>query len=228
MAACQGDVPITTKVDEPMREFVDELAEDAGVSRAEVLRRLLELYHQSEEGHLECPSCTQAVRIRADNMELAIDEPSEMPTLEGNDTAGDTIAAHDTAAEVPNAGTAATSPNFRLRVDELESVIESQQQEIEQLRSKLTRQEMTIGDLSESDVSPQHVEHLQQQVEWHSNEIRHMIPRIEALIEVSDLSDQGICPDCGDELTVEQSFIDFSGPSAIKCSGCGQVIGHQV
>lgn len=67
MATCQGDHPITTKVDEQTRVLIDESANEIGVSRSELLRRLLNLYHQSENGELECPACAKTVRIQLDD-----------------------------------------------------------------------------------------------------------------------------------------------------------------
>lgn len=225
MSKCQGDIPLTTKVDEPTRELVDELAGDADVSRAEILRRLLDLYHQSEKGKLECPSCAQTVRIRPDNMELASDK-GRIPATKGISGTRDTEPEHDTSDEGPNTDTTA-SPELQAQITEFESVIENQQQELEHLQSKLARQGREITDLFEVGVSPQRVEHLEEQIEWHSDELQGMIPRIEALTEVSDLTDHGICPNCGDELTVEQPFTDLGDPVPIKCLDCSLAVGHR-
>lgn len=56
-----GDLPVASKVDREMLEFVDSEAERLGVNRAEFIRRLFELYRESRRENLECPSCEQTV-----------------------------------------------------------------------------------------------------------------------------------------------------------------------
>lgn len=63
MSRCQGEVPVTCKVDESMAEFVDSEAQRCGVSRAELLRRILDDYRDSRAGELACPSCGQELHI---------------------------------------------------------------------------------------------------------------------------------------------------------------------
>lgn len=57
MSRCLGTVPVGTKVDREMSEFVTEEASRLGVSRAEFQRRLLELYRDSRAGNTVCEHC---------------------------------------------------------------------------------------------------------------------------------------------------------------------------
>lgn len=61
MSSCQGDIPISTKVDREMLEFVESECERLGVSRSEFHRRLLELYRESKRENVDCPECNQTV-----------------------------------------------------------------------------------------------------------------------------------------------------------------------
>lgn len=227
MAACQGDVPITTKVDEPMREFVDGLAEDMGISRSELLRRLLELYHKSEDGDLECPSCAQSVRIQPSDVELATNALRQPPTTDESEGAMTRVIGADTPSNRQIADDDSASSDILPRVSKLEATIEEQQQKLGFLRRKMTAQERVIANLSESGVSPPRIERLEEQLAWTVDELQHISPRIEALTQVSDLAEQGSCPNCGTELSEAQSFTDLGGPSAIECSNCGSVAGYR-
>lgn len=57
MAECLGTSPLSTKVDEETIRYIDEQAREAGVTRSEFLRQLIDLYRQSEEGSLSCGAC---------------------------------------------------------------------------------------------------------------------------------------------------------------------------
>ena len=46
---CGGENTLSTKVNESTRRFVEIEAEEAGVSKAEVLRRLLDLFRERPE-----------------------------------------------------------------------------------------------------------------------------------------------------------------------------------
>lgn len=121
--SCKGKVPITTKFNEPARDFIDKVAKNVDISRSEVLRRLLELYYQSEEGMLECPSCAQAIRLQVDNVDLTSDEPDEIPTTKGIMGTGDVEPKHNTSLKGPDADGALL--DFQVRVSELESITET-------------------------------------------------------------------------------------------------------
>jgi len=56
MARCHGQLPISTKVDQAMLDYIDESAEEAGVSRSEFIRRMLDGYRLADEAG-ECPDC---------------------------------------------------------------------------------------------------------------------------------------------------------------------------
>jgi hypothetical protein len=49
MSECIGDVTAGTKVDQSMREFINEEAARLGVTNAELHRRLLDFYRESRE-----------------------------------------------------------------------------------------------------------------------------------------------------------------------------------
>jgi len=63
MAQCMGDVPCGTKIDQPMRDFLDEEAERLGVTRAELVRRVLDFYRESRESETNCPHCGNDITI---------------------------------------------------------------------------------------------------------------------------------------------------------------------
>ncbi|WP_318567233.1 hypothetical protein [Salinigranum marinum] len=227
MATCQGDIPITTKVDESTRVLIDELAEAEDTSRAEVLRRFLELYHQSEDGNLECPSCMQAVRIRADEVDLAADTPDKSPATDKTGTTDEIETGPNTFPERRNANVDTSSTDFQSQVAELESVIEKHQQKLDFLRRKMTAQEREIADLAQSSASTERIDSLEREIEWISNEMRGVIPRVEALTAVSDLENEGMCPRCGTELTTSEPHVDMEKPADIGCSECGLTVGRK-
>ena len=63
MAESNGTVPVGTKVDSAMKEFLDEEANRLGVSKAELQRRLLEFYRAGIEDETPCPNCGSAIEI---------------------------------------------------------------------------------------------------------------------------------------------------------------------
>jgi hypothetical protein len=63
MSRCQGSIPVTTKVDRPMREFVENESDRLGVTPTEFMRRLLELYRDSRSGETACEHCGEPVEI---------------------------------------------------------------------------------------------------------------------------------------------------------------------
>ena len=66
MSECIGDVTAGTKVDQSMREFLNEEAARLGVTNAELHRRLLDLYRESREQDLECPHCGEPITLTLD------------------------------------------------------------------------------------------------------------------------------------------------------------------
>lgn len=56
-----GELPVTSKVDRDMLDYIDDHADKLGVNRAEFLRRLLEDYQKSRRENLDCPHCGEAV-----------------------------------------------------------------------------------------------------------------------------------------------------------------------
>jgi len=63
MAQCMGDVPCGTKTDQPMRDFLDEEASRLGVTRAELMRRILDFYRESRVNETNCPHCGNDITI---------------------------------------------------------------------------------------------------------------------------------------------------------------------
>jgi hypothetical protein len=54
---CQGDITVAAKVDKPMQEFIDAEAERCGVTRTELMRRVLDGFRDASAGQLECVEC---------------------------------------------------------------------------------------------------------------------------------------------------------------------------
>jgi len=63
MARCFGELPITAKVDRETRDFLDAEADRCGVTRAEIVRRLLDDYRDSRSDQLECPECGETLHL---------------------------------------------------------------------------------------------------------------------------------------------------------------------
>lgn len=63
MSLCMGDIPVSAKVDREMQEFLEAEARDRGLTRAELVRRLLDTYRESRREQLGCPHCDKAVVI---------------------------------------------------------------------------------------------------------------------------------------------------------------------
>jgi len=61
MSSCHGEVPLGTKTDSSMAEFVESECDRLGVSKSEFHRRLLELYRESRREDVECPHCSEIV-----------------------------------------------------------------------------------------------------------------------------------------------------------------------
>lgn len=65
MSQCYGNEVISTKVDSDMRQFVSDGAAELGVSSAEFLRRVLDLYRRGALGEVDCPSCEATLDLSA-------------------------------------------------------------------------------------------------------------------------------------------------------------------
>ncbi len=63
MSECIGDVTAGTKVDQSMREFINEEAARLGVTNAELHRRLLDFYRESREQEPKCPHCGEPITL---------------------------------------------------------------------------------------------------------------------------------------------------------------------
>lgn len=57
MSQCQGNITASTKVDRATVRFLDRQATELGVSRAELIRRLVDQYKEACTGGLPCPYC---------------------------------------------------------------------------------------------------------------------------------------------------------------------------
>lgn len=62
---CFGRRTLSTKVDEETCRWVGSRAEFVGISAAEYLRRVLDLYRESARGNLLCPACHSSLRLSA-------------------------------------------------------------------------------------------------------------------------------------------------------------------
>jgi len=63
MARCIGDIPAGTKIDQSMREFLDDEAGRIGVTKAELYRRLFDFYRESRENEPSCPHCGDPITV---------------------------------------------------------------------------------------------------------------------------------------------------------------------
>lgn len=63
MTRCIGEIPVSTKVDQPMRQFIEDEAGRLGVSRSEMLRRVLIVYRESRKENMACDHCGQPAVI---------------------------------------------------------------------------------------------------------------------------------------------------------------------
>lgn len=61
MSDCQGNLTVATKVDKEMLEYASAEAEKYGITRAEFVRRVLDLYRDSRREQVDCPHCGSAV-----------------------------------------------------------------------------------------------------------------------------------------------------------------------
>jgi hypothetical protein len=64
MSDCFGDTPNTAKTDREMSDFLSHRANEVGVSKSELLRRLFDHYRESRDGELDCPHCGENVTIK--------------------------------------------------------------------------------------------------------------------------------------------------------------------
>lgn len=64
MSDCFGDIPVTAKTDREMSDFLSHRANEIGVSKSELLRRLFDHYRESREGALECPECGRTMKVK--------------------------------------------------------------------------------------------------------------------------------------------------------------------
>jgi hypothetical protein len=60
---CMGRQTVTTKVNGETRRFIVESAESAGLTTAEFLRRIIEVYRSSLTGEVECHNCDASVNL---------------------------------------------------------------------------------------------------------------------------------------------------------------------
>lgn len=61
MSRCKGNIPVGTKVDRAMREFVESEADRLGVTISDFLRRLLLRYREIRAENAACDHCGQTV-----------------------------------------------------------------------------------------------------------------------------------------------------------------------
>lgn len=63
MSQCMGDIPVSAKVDREMLEFLDGEADRLGITRAELMRRVFDLYRESRRETVDCPHCAETVKM---------------------------------------------------------------------------------------------------------------------------------------------------------------------
>jgi negative regulator of replication initiation len=68
MSRCQGEIPVSAKVDRPTYEFVENEAAELGVSKTEFLRRLLDFYRMSQNGEMACEHCGGAAEMELEHI----------------------------------------------------------------------------------------------------------------------------------------------------------------
>ena len=61
MSDCKGNLSVATKVDKNTLDYLASESERLGVTRAEFLRRLLDLYRESQRENVECPEWDDTV-----------------------------------------------------------------------------------------------------------------------------------------------------------------------
>jgi hypothetical protein len=64
MANCFGETPVATKTDREMCEYLSHRANELGISKAELLRRVFDHYRDSRGGELDCPHCGEGVVVK--------------------------------------------------------------------------------------------------------------------------------------------------------------------
>lgn len=64
MSQCFGRVPVGTKTDEEMRAFLQQKAEERGISCSELVRRLFDAYAKAEAGEASCPHCGRQLELQ--------------------------------------------------------------------------------------------------------------------------------------------------------------------
>jgi hypothetical protein len=63
MSDCLGELPVSTKVDREMQEFLTEEAERLGINRSELMRRLFTAYRDSRREETDCPHCGETIKM---------------------------------------------------------------------------------------------------------------------------------------------------------------------
>jgi hypothetical protein len=65
MSQCYGNETLSTKVDSDMRQFIEDGSAELGVSSAEFVRRVLDLYRRGALGDVDCPACEATLDLSA-------------------------------------------------------------------------------------------------------------------------------------------------------------------
>jgi len=63
MSDCLGELPVSTKVDREMQEFLSDEAERLGITRSELMRRLFSSYRESRRENTSCPHCDGTIKM---------------------------------------------------------------------------------------------------------------------------------------------------------------------
>lgn len=67
MSDCEGSEPITARVSPGMLSYIDNRADELGVSRAEFVRLVLDVYHEYSEFGMDCPDCGMGMELDVDH-----------------------------------------------------------------------------------------------------------------------------------------------------------------
>jgi hypothetical protein len=63
MSDCLGDLPVSAKVDRDMKDWLAAEADRLGITRAELMRRMMQLYRESRNEQVDCPHCGKTVKM---------------------------------------------------------------------------------------------------------------------------------------------------------------------
>lgn len=63
MSNCRGDQAVSARIDQSMKDFLEEEANRCGVTKAELIRRVFDDYRASRESQMKCPHCENEIML---------------------------------------------------------------------------------------------------------------------------------------------------------------------